>query len=146
VFALMETGEAKGTSFQPVRRLLDVADPSLFPLESQRLRMIVPGSTGPINSGSAVTWSGIEIRRSATPRRVSLHLLDFGRSEEQSDGLLKRLLPSAEDLRENSDPRVAGILVQAGFESVEASPLGEPCSDASPSTAAASPSPTERRF
>jgi ubiquinone/menaquinone biosynthesis C-methylase UbiE len=49
----------------------------------------------------------------------SLHLLDFGRSEEQSDGLLKRLLQSAEDLREKSDPRVAGILVQAGFESVE---------------------------
>jgi len=49
----------------------------------------------------------------------SLHLLDFGRSEERSDGLLARLLQSAEDLRENSDPRVAGILAQAGFEAVE---------------------------
>ena len=49
----------------------------------------------------------------------SLHLLDFGRSEERSDGLLARLLHSAEDLRENSDARVAAVLSEAGFEAVE---------------------------
>jgi ubiquinone/menaquinone biosynthesis C-methylase UbiE len=49
----------------------------------------------------------------------SLHLLDFGRSEERSDGLLARVLHSAEDLRENSDARVAAMLAEAGFEAVE---------------------------
>ena len=49
----------------------------------------------------------------------SLHLLDFGRAEERSEGLLARLLHSAEDLRENSDARVSSILSEAGFEAVE---------------------------
>jgi hypothetical protein len=49
----------------------------------------------------------------------SFHLLDFGRSEVRSDGLLWRLFHSAEELRENSDPRVAAILTEAGFEGVQ---------------------------
>jgi ubiquinone/menaquinone biosynthesis C-methylase UbiE len=49
----------------------------------------------------------------------SLHLLDFGWSEERSDGLLARLLHSAEHLRENSDARVAELISEAGFEAVE---------------------------
>lgn len=49
----------------------------------------------------------------------SLHLLDFGRSEEQSNGFLWRLFHSAEDLRENSDSRVVAILAEAGFEGVQ---------------------------
>jgi len=49
----------------------------------------------------------------------SLHLLDFGRSEERRDGLLAHLFHSPENLRENSDPRVAAILAEAGFEAVE---------------------------
>jgi ubiquinone/menaquinone biosynthesis C-methylase UbiE len=49
----------------------------------------------------------------------SLHLLDFGRSEERSSRFLSRLLYGAEDLRENSDPRVAALLTDAGFEAVE---------------------------
>jgi len=50
----------------------------------------------------------------------SFHLLDFGRSEERrSDGLLARLLHSAEHLRENGDARVAALLDEAGFEAVE---------------------------
>jgi ubiquinone/menaquinone biosynthesis C-methylase UbiE len=49
----------------------------------------------------------------------SLHLLDFGWSEERSDGLLARLLHSAEHLRENSDARVAELIAEAGFEAVE---------------------------
>jgi len=50
----------------------------------------------------------------------SFHLLDFGRSEERrSDGLLARLLSSAEHMRENGDARVAALLEEAGFEGVE---------------------------
>jgi len=49
----------------------------------------------------------------------SLHLLDFGPSEEQSHGLLWRLVHSAEDLHENSDSRVAAILTETGFEGVQ---------------------------
>ena len=49
----------------------------------------------------------------------SLHLLDFGRSEERQDGLLARLLHSAENLRENADARIAGMIGEAGFEAVE---------------------------
>jgi len=50
----------------------------------------------------------------------SFHLLDFGRSEERrSDGLLARLLSSAEHMRENGDARVAEMLGEAGFEGVE---------------------------
>ncbi len=49
----------------------------------------------------------------------SLHLLDFGRSEERSDGFFGRVLHSAEDLRENSDARVAALLREVGFEGVE---------------------------
>jgi SAM-dependent methyltransferase len=49
----------------------------------------------------------------------SLHLLDFGRSEERSGRFLPRLLHSAEDFRENSDSRVAALLGEAGFEAVE---------------------------
>jgi len=49
----------------------------------------------------------------------SLHLVDFGRSEERSGRFLPRLLHSAEDLRENSDSRVAVLLAEAGFEAVE---------------------------
>lgn len=49
----------------------------------------------------------------------SLHLLDFGPGEERSGGLLGRLFHGAEDLRENSDSRVAAILTEAGFEAVE---------------------------
>ncbi len=49
----------------------------------------------------------------------SLHLLDFGRSEEGSDGLFARLLRGAEKWRENSDARVAAQLVEAGFQAVE---------------------------
>jgi len=49
----------------------------------------------------------------------SLHLLDFGWSGERSDGLLARLLHRAEHLRENSDARVAGLIGEAGFDSVE---------------------------
>jgi len=49
----------------------------------------------------------------------SLHLLDFGPSEEQSHGLLWRLVHSAEDLHENSDSRVAAILTETGFEDVQ---------------------------
>ncbi len=49
----------------------------------------------------------------------SLHLLDFGWSGERSEGLLARLLHSAEHLRENSDARVAALIGAAGFEAVE---------------------------
>lgn len=49
----------------------------------------------------------------------SLHLLDFGWSGERSDGLLARLLHSAEHLSENSDARVAGLIGEAGFDAVE---------------------------
>jgi hypothetical protein len=49
----------------------------------------------------------------------SLHLLDFGRSDDRREGLLWRLLHSAEDLRENSDSRVAAILAEAGFEGIQ---------------------------
>jgi ubiquinone/menaquinone biosynthesis C-methylase UbiE len=49
----------------------------------------------------------------------SLHLLDFGWSEERPDGLLARLLHSAEHLRENSDARVAALIAEAGFAAVE---------------------------
>ena len=49
----------------------------------------------------------------------SLHLLDFGSSGERSEGLLGRLLHSAEHLRENSDARVAKLIGEAGFEAVE---------------------------
>ena len=47
----------------------------------------------------------------------SLHLLDFGFSGDRRDGLLARLLASAEHLRENSDARVAAMIGEAGFES-----------------------------
>jgi len=49
----------------------------------------------------------------------SLHLLDFGRSEERRGGLLERLLHSAEHLRENTDARIAAMIAEAGFEGVE---------------------------
>jgi SAM-dependent methyltransferase len=49
----------------------------------------------------------------------SLHLLDFGWGGERPDGLLARLLHSAEHLRENSDARVAGLIGEAGFDAVE---------------------------
>ncbi len=49
----------------------------------------------------------------------SLQLLDFGSRGEQPDRLLGRLLHSAEHLRENSDPRVAALIGEAGFEAVE---------------------------
>jgi ubiquinone/menaquinone biosynthesis C-methylase UbiE len=49
----------------------------------------------------------------------SLHLLDFGRSDERSARLLGRLYQGAEDQRENSDSRVAALLAEAGFEPVE---------------------------
>jgi ubiquinone/menaquinone biosynthesis C-methylase UbiE len=48
----------------------------------------------------------------------SLHLLDFGRSEERRDGLLARLLHSAEHLSENADARIAAMIAEAGFEAV----------------------------
>jgi ubiquinone/menaquinone biosynthesis C-methylase UbiE len=49
----------------------------------------------------------------------SLHLLDFGRSEERGRGLLERLLHSAEALRENTDARIAAMIGEAGFEAIE---------------------------
>jgi len=49
----------------------------------------------------------------------SLHLVDFGWSGERSDGVLARLLHSAEHLGENSDARVAALIGEAGFEAVE---------------------------
>jgi ubiquinone/menaquinone biosynthesis C-methylase UbiE len=49
----------------------------------------------------------------------SLHLLDFGWSGERTDGLLARLLHSAEHLRANSDARVAQLIGEAGFDAVE---------------------------
>ena len=49
----------------------------------------------------------------------SLHLLDFGRSEERRDGILERLLHSAEHLRENTDARIGAMIAEAGFEAVE---------------------------
>jgi ubiquinone/menaquinone biosynthesis C-methylase UbiE len=48
-----------------------------------------------------------------------LHFVDFGRSEEGGDGLLARLLHSAEEMRENSDSRIAAMIAEAGFEAVE---------------------------
>ena len=50
----------------------------------------------------------------------SLHLVDFGWSQERSsDGLFARLLSSAEHLRENSDARIAELIRGAGFAAVE---------------------------
>jgi ubiquinone/menaquinone biosynthesis C-methylase UbiE len=49
----------------------------------------------------------------------SLHLLDFGWHEGRADGLLARLLHSAEHLSENSDARVAALIAEADFEAVE---------------------------
>jgi ubiquinone/menaquinone biosynthesis C-methylase UbiE len=49
----------------------------------------------------------------------SFHLLDFGRSDERSAWLFGRLFQAAEDLRENSDSRVAALLAEAGFDAVE---------------------------
>jgi ubiquinone/menaquinone biosynthesis C-methylase UbiE len=48
-----------------------------------------------------------------------LHLVDFGPSEDRSDGLLARLLHAAEGMRENADARVAALISEAGFEAIE---------------------------
>jgi len=39
--------------------------------------------------------------------------------EERGDGLLGRLLHSAEHLRENADARIAAMIGEAGFDAVE---------------------------
>jgi len=49
----------------------------------------------------------------------SLHLVDFGSVGDRRDGLLARLLHSAEHLRENTDARIAAMIAEAGFEGVE---------------------------
>ena len=46
----------------------------------------------------------------------SLHLVDFGFVGDRRDGLLARLLHSAEHLRENADERIAAMIGEAGFE------------------------------
>jgi ubiquinone/menaquinone biosynthesis C-methylase UbiE len=52
-------------------------------------------------------------------RGGSLHLVDFGPSEERREGLLARLLHGAESMSENADARVAALIAEAGFEAVE---------------------------
>ena len=59
-----------------------------------------------------------EVRRVLKPRG-SLHLLDFGPPRSRLSRALAHVLHRAENLRDNLEDRIIGLLVQAGFKDPE---------------------------
>jgi len=59
-----------------------------------------------------------EVRRVLTPGG-SLHLLDFGPPRSRLSRALAHVLHRAENLRDNLEDRIIGLLVQAGFKDPE---------------------------